>query len=817
MALNIIINKVSVAASFAAGATVATAVASGGTAPYIYSLATGGDKFAINSSTGVVTTIAAMDINNIASFSVTATDSTTGTALTGTSSVTYPPIQSAIQNRFNKPNTIYKVTKDITLSEGTLTIPEGCTLDFQGGSFTNGTIIFNNTKLKNCTINNFSNSIKVDGIIYNDTIEVDWFGVYKDGINDDAVAIRKVLKLLENKKGGILQLNSGTYYCNSGDSSFANGNYNPVLQWQNVNEYYSCFRVVNNVTVQGVGNSTVILINQDRLGNRTMGGNFRIAPALFSNYLQRVGYLLSGKFVLQNLKIVGKNNGNSPYPYSNGNIIEVYNSLGSDPTDNNCPGEIIMDRVTTENIVGYAHINVTNILNIEFTNCVCTKFGKEADSKTMDYSIIFSNAINTLVNNCLFKLSNLAVDYTSTAIELHSNNAIISNNTCLNVNKFCNLCGSPNSRTPSNYIVANNVATVNIFTNPYVFSYKSIDTIKLNNNNVTLYYNKDNLNSYYPTFSRVLMINETESVIVPIKKYIIENNIVSLAELGGAGLTNFAYGILNDVGIEEFFMRGNSLHGLLGALGQFNSTLAKVREFTNNSIIGFLTKVVPNSDEKYLLYLTQGTTKNSLNCNISNNTIINTTDDSSLGFLYLNLYGDSSKFDNDTYLISDNITTNIVTPFAKNNSSSSIEKPVVILRHDEVIGNKHNYNTTYDNLNSLKEYLMEGSYYKIFKDNVYYTKKHISSTRSIISGEALGVPTVYTPIIAGAIIKDSLSANRYFYCVENSFKPLYNYYYGPSSDRINDLIIGQTMFDTTLNKPIWWSGSNWVDATGAAV
>ena len=98
MALNIIINKASVAASFAAGATVATAVASGGTAPYVYSLATGGDKFAINSSTGVVTTIAAMDITNIASFSVTATDSTTGTALTITSDVIYPPIQAAIRS-----------------------------------------------------------------------------------------------------------------------------------------------------------------------------------------------------------------------------------------------------------------------------------------------------------------------------------------------------------------------------------------------------------------------------------------------------------------------------------------------------------------------------------------------------------------------------------------------------------------------------------------------------------------------------------------------------------------------------------------------
>lgn len=24
-------------------------------------------------------------------------------------------------------------------------------------------------------------------------------------------------------------------------------------------------------------------------------------------------------------------------------------------------------------------------------------------------------------------------------------------------------------------------------------------------------------------------------------------------------------------------------------------------------------------------------------------------------------------------------------------------------------------------------------------------------------------------------------------------------------------------FDTTLNKPIWWNGTNWVDATGATV
>ena len=46
----------------------------------------------------------------------------------------------AAQDKFSKSNVIYKITKDIDLELGTLTIPSGCTLDFQGGSISNGTI-----------------------------------------------------------------------------------------------------------------------------------------------------------------------------------------------------------------------------------------------------------------------------------------------------------------------------------------------------------------------------------------------------------------------------------------------------------------------------------------------------------------------------------------------------------------------------------------------------------------------------------------------------------------------------------------------------
>ena len=38
-----------------------------------------------------------------------------------------------------------------------------------------------------------------------------------------------------------------------------------------------------------------------------------------------------------------------------------------------------------------------------------------------------------------------------------------------------------------------------------------------------------------------------------------------------------------------------------------------------------------------------------------------------------------------------------------------------------------------------------------------------------------------------------------------------------SSGRINNPKKGENCFDTTLNKPIWWNGTKWVDATGADV
>ena len=111
MALSIKINITDLRlSSIPVNTKVADIVASGGTEPYTYSLASGDELFQINGTT--VVTKAVVTLDNIIPFSVTVTDSTSASA---TSDSYYPSMQAAMQYRFSQANYVYKITKDIDL------------------------------------------------------------------------------------------------------------------------------------------------------------------------------------------------------------------------------------------------------------------------------------------------------------------------------------------------------------------------------------------------------------------------------------------------------------------------------------------------------------------------------------------------------------------------------------------------------------------------------------------------------------------------------------------------------------------------------
>lgn len=102
----------------------------------------------------------------------------------------------AIQDKFNRANVIYKITKDIDLGGETLTIPEGCTLDFQGGSFSNGTIVGNITAIQAGLNKIFGLDIELTGTWNVSESYPEWFGA-KTG-EDDYESVQKTINIFIN-------------------------------------------------------------------------------------------------------------------------------------------------------------------------------------------------------------------------------------------------------------------------------------------------------------------------------------------------------------------------------------------------------------------------------------------------------------------------------------------------------------------------------------------------------------------------------------------------------------------------------------------
>ena len=81
------------------------------------------------------------------------------------------------QDMIAQSNTIYEIRYDFDLNGNEIIIPAGCTLDFQGGSFSNGTVVFNSTLVlpQSCDIKNYiiatiTGSYKEGQVIYDSTI-----------------------------------------------------------------------------------------------------------------------------------------------------------------------------------------------------------------------------------------------------------------------------------------------------------------------------------------------------------------------------------------------------------------------------------------------------------------------------------------------------------------------------------------------------------------------------------------------------------------------------------------------------------------------
>lgn len=97
------------------------------------------------------------------------------------------------QKMIEATNTIYIIQYDYDLQGDEITIPEGCTLDFQGGSFSNGTIVGNITAIQASLTKIFGLDVELIGTWNVTEACPEWFGAVGDGVNDDSSAIQVCL------------------------------------------------------------------------------------------------------------------------------------------------------------------------------------------------------------------------------------------------------------------------------------------------------------------------------------------------------------------------------------------------------------------------------------------------------------------------------------------------------------------------------------------------------------------------------------------------------------------------------------------------
>lgn len=121
----------------------------------------------------------------------------------------------AIQDKFNKGNVIYKITNDIDLNGATLTLHANCTLDFQGGSFSNGTIVGSNTRIKSGLTKIFGTDITLSGTWIADSLSPEHFGTTGVDATQDTTYIQKALDCCAAINIKTVKLQNKIYQINS--------------------------------------------------------------------------------------------------------------------------------------------------------------------------------------------------------------------------------------------------------------------------------------------------------------------------------------------------------------------------------------------------------------------------------------------------------------------------------------------------------------------------------------------------------------------------------------------------------------------------
>lgn len=267
-------------------------------------------------------------------------------------------------------NTRFIVQYDYDLNGQTVTVPEGCVLVFQGGSFNNGTIIFNNTFIE-ATSNIFGESIILEGAISNSAFNMDWWKV-KPNTNAD---FRGIIQYTVNVANRDIIFNEGVYIIKGLKSTIDTA-------YPGISRQFDGIIPKSNISF--IGNNTVLLCDESSyyLFNTQFTSDSDVSDILNNVTFKGITFKYEGNTFIEYSCLL--------------NLESVTNLIIDNCIFSGWRGDAL--QVAFRNNTTYSKVMPCIVKNIIIRNCLF-----DGITKNNRQAISFLNAENVLIDNCTFK------------------------------------------------------------------------------------------------------------------------------------------------------------------------------------------------------------------------------------------------------------------------------------------------------------------------------------------------------------------------------------------------------------------------------
>ena len=707
----------------------------------------------------------------------------------------------------NQSNTIYEIRYDFDLGGETIKMKEGCILKFNGGSLSNGKIVGNDTKLQyNATI--FTNILILGTWLVGDI---------KSSIFSDITSTNKLQQLFNlcsNKIFNRVLIEEGNYICSlsssvgdisgtgliiSGDNIEVILNGNIALSSNGYPDYHALLITdSNNVTIKGNGS-----ISGDKESHDYTKHN---KDDYKTHEWGRIISIRKSKGVL--IKGITVNN-------STGDCLNVGDSTLSDGISENITLKNLTLTDCRRNGITIATCNNVFVDGVKIKNVHGTNPQAGIDIEPNTGGVVY----NVFINNSLFENCGSAIEAWNANTDVY-NNIHIKN---INVNN----CGQS---------IFDNYAGSSQSTEKSIFGLGNAENIEVDN----IYISNSNWDGSVLSFSKTNNVVVTNATINACEY---DGSVLNLQDVKDCLVSNMTInenskGIFINTTSNGICKIENSVLKFLNIVGKGNVDTLKNVSFENNDIDGQMWAIMNNCV---------------FNNNTINNTVVNADNKNyqitTLGQVaFTGSYGwrfwSNCKFLNNTINAPLNITC-YNTLFANNKMSS--------ITLTNASGDQINDNLKFINNTILGNLILQYIKDSVFFNNTINISKETSEliylvcyTNVVLKNNIINIGKSLVIRYISNGTKTLPDAANSLYVIENKiegkFRERLDLYSDLDSIYVENLpfnlksrpdflkyqedlnandnsLIGYMYFDGSLDlpRPIYWTGSKWVDGTGADV